>query len=475
MRRLALPFILAAALLSSAVALRQKQPEATSATDDGALISMEDKEAREPHRQSLHNFVDLQYYGDMSIGGQDLKVILDTGSFEVVVFGAVCEGCGIAGRYNQHASVSFKNGHRTMTHAYGSGSCEAEDGYDNVRIGQLNAPHQALWVTTQCHMPLLESAAFNAVVGLGPPGQPVYSAQEDVKQLSKSAKRFKSRGQAVPPSLDEQIRSLKAVLEAAKEKTDTLETLGVKTFSTCLGRAPGSKGFLIWNDHTREGHPGVMKLRVTGNITWSLAVENFKIGYKVMGCESGCGAIVDTGTSLIAVPSPMYQQISFAVQSLGNGDCSDLTKYPHMEFQVGSHRLRLPPSAYLGQFFGQMNKQVAGFIHTEKLGDGSARMPCQLLMMDLGPVQRTTSGPMIILGMPVFRSFYTTFDLNGGRGNRHMFFTPASSTCTPEVSDMPRADRETESLDYQMREVDLSALTVPNWILRSSGEGVREL
>jgi len=46
-------------------------------------------------RQTLKNVNDLNYYGDLKVGGQELSGIFDTGSIELVVLSEECGGwCG---------------------------------------------------------------------------------------------------------------------------------------------------------------------------------------------------------------------------------------------------------------------------------------------------------------------------------------------------------------------------------------------
>jgi len=418
------------------------------------------------YRQTLGNMADMQYFGDIEVGGQPLKAILDTGSFELVVFSTSCPNCGIAAEYNEEASSTFLWGTESQTHSYGSGSCDAKDGFDNVAIGTVTSEKLPLWLALKCDMPLLARASFNAIAGIGPPGQPEYMAKAKMKQLDEIEGRFKQRGEAVPRELEVQRAAIEKALEAAKGKKSMLESFGVTTFSTCLGRAPQSAGYLIWNDKTRAGVEGVQRIPVAGNITWGVSLKDWGFHHnrqdESIGCTEGCGSIVDTGTSLLAVPTPMYEAMVQYIKNLGVSlDCSDLSKFPDLVMTLGGQHLKFPPSAYLGSFVGQMNSEVEGFVRTEGLGSGTTR--CQMLLMDLGPVQQTTLGPMIILGMPFFREYYTTFDLGRGRGDRSIFVSPASDSCEPELDGLVSDQRTYHSLRNTPRTVDLSTVRVPQW------------
>jgi len=249
--------------------------------------------------------------------------------------------------------------------------------------------------------------------------------------------------------------------------------MNVNTFSVCLGRQPGSPGYLIWNDRRRDGTRGVERLPVAGKITWSVQVKDFGLhqhGHDwPISCEDGCGAIVDTGTSLMAVPSPLYKAFMAKVMGLGvNMDCSDLSHFPDMVLTIDDRQLRFPPSAYLGSFVGQMTTQTRGVVHLEQMGEGNN--PCQLLLMDLGPPRMTPSGPLIILGMPFFREYYTTFDLGSGPEDRSISIAPAGDNCEPAADGLVSEDRQRASARYTPRTVNVSALRTPQWIDQSSSD-----
>jgi len=252
----------------------------------------------------------------------------------------------------------------------------------------------------------------------------------------------------------------------------------MRTFSTCLGRKSGMPGWMIWNDDTREGKPGVAKVPVLGNITWGIALEGLsvelipsadtdvhKITEIAMGCEKGCGAVVDTGTSLISVPSTAYKAISSMLENhVTANDCSDLRNFPTLIIKVAGHKLRLPPSSYIGSISGEPSAQVAGYMHLGKQPNPGAA--CQLLIMDLG-MEMTQFGPMVILGMPLFREYYTTFDLGPGRGHRSIFLTPSDEACERELGGKVKYNMNRAA--FTPRHVDLSKVRVPEWLGRRSG------
>lgn len=323
-----------------------------------------------------------------------------------------------------------------------------------------------MWLAQKCEMPLLDSAFFNIIVGVGPPGQPVYMAQWDIDQMQQMVDQYLARNETVPPEIVSQKQAVEQELQAATGKRALLENLNVQTFSTCLGKKQGEGAWFIWNDHYRAGQPGVLKLPVAGNITWGLSLANVGLGSEQFACaDQSCVGIVDTGTSMIGLATDAYMAV---FETLNSGkyqlDCSDLSHFPDLTFTLGGQQLSLPPSAYIGSMYGQMDPQIAGFLPRRNLGGPvDTPTPCQLLLMDLGQ-QATTLGAMWIMGMPFFRQYYTTFDLGTGRGDRSLLVMPPSPTCEPDLNPTVQTFRARTKEDVTPRQLDASKIVVPRWL-----------
>jgi len=435
-------------------------------------------------KQVLLNHQDTLYTGTIDMGGETIEGILDTGSFELVVFGKHCMTCGTAVAYDHDKSSNYSAGTNMKQLSYGSGSCNTRDGYDAVSCGGLKAEKQAFWETMNCRMPLLANAEFNAIVGVGPPGEAVYEAEHLVAQyedmLSEDARPLFGWTKGM---LENGLRRAKETLVLAKTKPDLIEQFKVNRFSACFGRVPGSVGYMIWNDENREHSAGVVSVDVPGDVTWSVKIQGasfVKSGggeEKMIGCHTmGCGAIVDTGTTLIGVDTDTYQAAFDYIAGLQT-DCSDMSKFPNLIFDLGDgKKLTLPPDSYISEVYGLVSddlnrlwrrnesspfedKRPMSFRTTER---GQVVM-CQLMFMDMGTVM-TSAGYQMILGMAVFREYYTTFDLGTGRGTRKMQFSPANEQCEP-VSEQELNSgsfRKSSDLPTRPRRVDASKIVVPS-------------
>jgi len=415
----------------------------------------------------MHNRQDVQYLAEVMIGGQPIQALLDTGSFDMVVFSKSCTGCGAAGAY-QHSS--FQPGGHSEVRNYISGSCDVEDGRAPVALAAFRTELQDLWLATRCSFPTLGSLPWEAVVGLGPPGKAEYVATQELHKVRALMSRFREEHKEVPNDLLTRESLWQQKLDDALQKTALLESLGVTTFSACFEQHPGSPAWLIWNDAKPQGS---VRIPVAGNITWSIAVKGMGLGTNgvisaPLGCEDGCAAVLDTGTSFIGVPDSMYAAFQAALGSHLRWGC-DLRELPDLILEVEGGVLRLPPDSYVGARYGQVSADVEEFMREEDVFDSNGHAGCQLLLFNLKG-RRTKLGPLVILGMPFFRSHYTTFDLGANRNDRSIFLSHASNDCRPSQED-GKVLRRTPDVS-KPRQIDISRAQAPHWLHNLTGDGI---
>lgn len=339
----------------------------------------------ESFRQTLRNYLDLQYYGNLSLGGEMVEGILDTGSIELVVFSEKCKiSCGKQARhYHSSASGTYRNGSLSLALSYGSGSLKAQEAYEAVAVGPLSAVETPFWEVVDADMPLIFSSEFEAIVGLGPiaPGTEVLAPGS-----SRNPKAF-------------------AVL---------LKKLSINRFSVCLGKEPGSAGYLTWNDDSVGKFPDLFtKLHVNASNYWMVRLTNVWLGDKYIGCERSCGAVLDSGTSLLALPRFAHGLLTSAVEAL-HVDCQNLAGLPELHFELNGHKYSLPPDSFIGSIHGENNfvQKMKNATDAAKAEDKflkkAANPRCGAALMHLA--MDSPHGPVWILGMPFFRRFYTVFE-----------------------------------------------------------------
>jgi len=405
----------------------------------------------------MYNHADVQYYSYVSVGGQTLSGILDTGSFDLVVFDKKCAGCGPAAKYQSTRSPTYREGGFNNKLGYGSGSVDCKQAFDIVSIGPYAGVNLTFWNVFQASMPVLAAAKFESIIGVGPPETPAYDAwaavKDDIGQVMSTISKGSLPGNNVPPPVDMSKRAAFAV-EMSHQPT-LVKVDNVTYFSVCLGYKPGSSGWFTWMDTKAVDYPDLFRrVSVMGKHTWTVNMSNVHLGSSdpevtaaFQECRSGCGAIVDSGTSLLLMPASAAQALR---QAVGNGDfnCNDISSLPEFTFELDGEQFTLPPDAYVAK--------VTKGPHWMQKVSALERGTCQLAIME--STMRTDWGPLWILGMPFFRKYYTSFKFGASHSDRSIYVAHASTDCVPVEPTATLARAKVESI---MREVDMSSVLAP--------------
>jgi len=398
-------------------------------------------------RQAMTNYNDVQYVSFLEVGEQTISGILDTGSFELVVFSTACRSCGQAARYNPDLSANHTQGKLATVQQYGSGDTFSQEAWDMVSIGPYPPRLQSFWEVTSAKMPVLQYSAFQSIIGLGPPETPVLDSQELLEAAMSNASNYTAAGLPVPGDLLEALEQKRRVALAMQTKPTMVDNFGASMFSICLGKRPGSDGYLIWSDTAAQVRPGYFqRVQVVGNHTWSVRLSTPRLAHDPtavlkpfegvpLGCGHGCGALLDSGTSLLAMPgSTINELVKVTLQPGFN--CSQLHDLPSIKLKLGDHDIILPPDAYIADVAdSQVPAYLQSFVRVRKLRGSHLQTPgnhCDLMVMESGA--STAHGPLWILGVPFFRQYYTTFEVGGHTNERRaVYFSRASDTCTPSA------------------------------------------
>lgn len=329
------------------------------------------------HVIELKNYMNVQYYGDFRFShDQHLPAIYDTGSFEILTLSTQCEKCVTLKRnqpsdhpplYNRANSDHFhldKNGLRAE-HVFGSGPVTSSLAYDDISFGGFTVKDMPFWEIEKHDISAWEvGAKFSAIVGLG-------------------------KENRAP------------VLEGSQRKgiPTLLQKAGVASFSICLNRGPGNpSGHLELNGHLPA--PSVVVPVIADN-HWGvrLSAINMKGSPPIPVCLKGCAAVIDSGTSLLVMPSIVANQLKLSSFSI-NEDCSNVHSLPNMEVTLDGKLFSLSPSAYV------VKEDVQVVVAGRKGAQMKTICSAGFTIMDDMPANH---GPLVILGMPFLRRFKTTF------------------------------------------------------------------
>jgi len=158
---------------------------------------------------------------------------------------------------------------------------------------------------------------------------------------------------------------------------------------------------LSWNQ-VQDPDLGYWQLRV-----FSISVDGVKTDF----CDDGtCRAVVDTGTSLLGVPSILGQSLAKALRnnsSTPDGLCDG--PGPRLELDLGNFSVALDPADYARPEMASGELRVAA-----NAAANSSIGACVPMLMHIDLPEPLGSKTMI-LGEPVLQRYYTAFDAGAKR------------------------------------------------------------
>ncbi|XP_056367124.1 cathepsin E [Oenanthe melanoleuca] len=327
--------------------------------------------------EPLINYLDMEYFGQISIGTppQNFTVVFDTGSSNLWVPSVYCvsKACAAHTRFQPTQSSTYEVIGTPFSIQYGTGSLTGIIGSDQVAVQGLSVSNQQFAESISEPGKAFLDAEFDGILGLAYPSLAV---------------------DGVTPFFDNLMAQ---------------NLVELPIFSVYMSSNPESPqgGELLFGGFDSSRFTGTLNwVPVTQQGYWQIQLDNIQLGGTVTFCAGGCQAIVDTGTSLITGPTKEAKELqnligAVAVDGEYVVECSSLSEMPDLTFTINGLPYTLSAQAYI----------------LVEYGDGMEFCTSGFQGNDIPP----PTGPLWILGDVFIRQFYSVFD----RGNNRVGLAPA--------------------------------------------------
>jgi len=280
----------------------------------GEISLFEVKAAHHPSEIHLRNFVNCQYFGQISVGNppQNFTVLFDTGSSNLWFPSAQCysDTCSLHSQYRRDKSVTHRTDGRGFTIRYGSGEAEGVLSIDDVMIGDTIST-QATFGEMTSLSDNFQYTKFDGLVGMAFRSLAKYNVVP-VWELMYEQGHIPERGFSFYLSGED------------GDETSTLVLGGIDP-------AYANKSFHY--------------LPLLTESYWSIPIQYVQIGTKKFQFERPMIGIVDSGTSLIIGPAAF---VALAFQNTDSAfDCEDAAELPDIKFGMGGREYVIPASDYV--------------------------------------------------------------------------------------------------------------------------------
>mmetsp|Transcript_124797 Transcript_124797/g.388501 ORF Transcript_124797/g.388501 Transcript_124797/m.388501 type:complete len:607 (-) Transcript_124797:208-2028(-) len=147
---------------------------------------------------------------------------------------------------------------------------------------------------------------------------------------------------------------------------------------------------------------------------WMIEVKSLRVGNDPIGfCAQGCRAIMDTGTSMLAVPSGVIVELFELLQhqSSNGEDCTG--PGPELHFDMDGITLTLEPKDYAhlddDQWADGSPEESSPANSTSPAPQVLPEPMCKAMLMSMD-LPEPVGPKLFILGEPVLRKYYTVYD-----------------------------------------------------------------
>ncbi|KAJ5989447.1 hypothetical protein N7481_004657 [Penicillium waksmanii] len=315
------------------------------------------------HDVLVDNFLNAQYFSEIEIGTppQTFKVVLDTGSSNLWVPSSECSSiaCFLHSKYDSSSSSTYKKNGTEFAIKYGSGSLSGFVSQDTLKIGDLSVEKQDFAEATEEPGLAFAFGRFDGILGLG----------YDTISVNKM----------VPPVYNMLNQGL----------------LDEPVFAFYLGDAnkEGDNSEATFGGVDKDHYTGeLVKIPLRRKAYWEVDLDAITFGDSTAELDN-TGVILDTGTSLIALPSTLAELLNKEIGAKKSFtgqytvECSARDSLPQLTFTLSGHNFTIGPYDYILEVQGSCISSFMGMDFPEPMG------------------------PLAILGDSFLRQWYSVYDL----------------------------------------------------------------
>jgi saccharopepsin len=321
----------------------------------GALTDVNAK-----HPVPISNFMNAQYFSEITIGTppQTFKVVLDTGSSNLWVPSSECGSiaCYLHSKYDSSASSTYKANGTSFEIRYGSGSLSGFVSQDTMTIGDIKIKEQDFAEATKEPGLVFAFGRFDGILGLG-------------------FDRISVNG-IVPPFY----------------KMVEQKLIDEPVFAFNLKDTNGESE-VTFGGIDKDAYKGkITTIPLRRKAYWEVDFDSIALGDDVAELEN-TGVILDTGTSLIALPSQLAEMLNAQIGAKKSYtgqytiECDKRDSLPDVTFTLAGTPFKLGPYDYILE-----------------AGNGC-------LSSFFGMDMPEPVGPLAILGDAFLRRYYSIYDL----------------------------------------------------------------
>ncbi|KAI7279493.1 Vacuolar protease [Hortaea werneckii] len=316
------------------------------------------------HRVPITDFINAQYYFDISIGTppQDFSVIVDTGSANVWIPSKDCTSlaCHVHSKYDHDASETYAPNGSQVSISYASGSIEGYISRDSLHVGDLTIHDQLFAEATLEPGLALALGRCDGVIGLA--YQPV--AVNDI-----------------PPPIFNMLHQ--GLLD---------EPVFAVFLSHVDDRDDDSSEIVFGGQNEMHYEGSIVRLPLRRKAFWEVDFDAFNFGTETATFDSA-GILFDTGTSMIALPRALVELIHSRIGAKWSPvtgqysvDCQLRSQLPDMTFTLGGSEFPISATDYILEL---QDSCLSVFLALDVPDD---------------------SGPLAVLGQPFLRRWYSIYD-----------------------------------------------------------------